>query len=134
MLRAGPSLQIVADNSKHINESGNAASSNDGKHFDLISFDPRGINNTTPALSCFPDMVSRQNWESLEQAIGFSMNESESTFQRSWSQRYAWGSSCSDLNAHFGQYVSTAYVVRDMVEIVEKHGWLSILGIITKTN
>ena len=123
MLRAGQSLQIIADGSKHVNESRDAAAvSDEVKYFDLVSFDPRGINNTTPALSCFPDMVSRQSWEATEQAIGYSMNDSESAFQQSWSQRYALGASCSAINAHVGKYVSTASVVRDMVEIVEKHG------------
>lgn len=103
------------------------------KYFDLIGFDPRGVNNTTPGFSCFKDRISRQAWNVRKQATGSSIHDSEATFQMVWAEKRAIGMSCSVLNAtvpallvngneHLGQYISTASVVRDILEIVERHG------------
>ena len=107
--------------------------SSEDKYFDLIGFDPRGVNNTTPGFSCFKDRISRQAWQIRKQAIGSSIHDSEATFQTVWAENRALGMSCSGLNStvpallvngneHLGQYISTASVVRDLVEIVERHG------------
>ncbi|KAL9119270.1 MAG: hypothetical protein Q9187_004176 [Circinaria calcarea] len=107
--------------------------SSEGKYFDLISFDPRGVNNTTPGFSCFKSRLSREAWNIEKRATGFSIHDSEATFQRVWAEASAIGLSCSGLNAtvpalrvngneHLGHYISTVSVVRDMVEIIERHG------------
>jgi len=55
LLRNGKSIQTIADSDEEVLRSEPASSS--AKYYDIISWDPRGINHTTPAIHCFPDVV-----------------------------------------------------------------------------
>jgi pimeloyl-ACP methyl ester carboxylesterase len=93
-------------------------------HFDVIGFDPRGINNTTPTISCFPDDGARQFWAVQSQAQG--MLSDNRTFPYVYGRTEALAKSCSQLIGHeqeeIGRYVSTPNVVQDMVAIIEALG------------
>ena len=102
------------------------------KYFDLLSWDPRGVNHTTPAVQCFSDSFHRESWNSQLAAIGLDLSD-DAVFSSVWSRTRALSASCSqpskesDLDLlldgeHVGQFTSTANVVRDMVEIIERHG------------
>ncbi|KAI9741172.1 MAG: hypothetical protein M1834_002885 [Cirrosporium novae-zelandiae] len=102
------------------------------KYFDVMSFDPRGVNNTTPRFSCFPDQLSQRVWEVQKDAIGL-LGSSNVSFDQKWSHSVAFSSACSNnpytipststINfGHVGEYLNTAPVVRDMIEIIERHG------------
>ncbi|MCJ1316800.1 hypothetical protein MMC15_002121 [Xylographa vitiligo] len=104
----------------------------DEKYFDVLGWDPRGVNNTTPGHGCIPDPVAQRNWMSQNNAIGFSL-EDEDVFRNVYSRGRLLGQTCANTDSasvvnrvngkeHLGQYVSTANVVRDMVEIIERHG------------
>ena len=99
--------------------------SEDGKYFDLISFDPRGIMHSKPAVHCFADLRLDQVWQTrvMEEGV-FSV--SDAAFGRLWSMGIARGQSCAlpvlDGVPDIRKYVSTAYAARDMLEIVERHG------------
>lgn len=121
LLGRGTSLQVIADSGARISAETPITNSKD-KYFDIIGFDPRGVNNTTPALSCFPDLLAYQTWSALDWSIGSSMNDSEAAFQNIWAHHTAAGASCSELNKDVGRFVSTASVARDIIEIAEKHG------------
>ena len=69
---------------------------------------------------------------SQNNAIGFSL-EDEDVFRNVYSRGRLLGQTCANTDSasvvnrvngkeHLGQYVSTANVVRDMVEIIERHG------------
>jgi pimeloyl-ACP methyl ester carboxylesterase len=90
------------------------------KYFDIISWDPRGVNNTTPHLNCFPSTFSQDVWNYQAEADGFDTNSS-SAISNMWarSKAIAAGCSSSDEIAH---HMNTPPVVRDMVEIIERHG------------
>lgn len=97
-----------------------------GKYFDIVSFDPRGVNNTTPALECFPDAFNRQTWALRFLDAGL-LWDSESTVGLEWARAGAMGASCSAGRMGDGSilpYVNTAQVVGDMVDIIEKEGEL----------
>ncbi|KAI5275952.1 hypothetical protein E4T47_01072 [Aureobasidium subglaciale] len=95
----------------------------EGKYFDLISFDPRGVGLSTPNLACFggnsilEQVWSIRNWE--EGSFGIS----DVAFGRLWAMSKAKSGSCStNVKEHdIKRYVTTAYVARDVLEIVEKH-------------
>ena len=127
MLKYGVDLQFILDNKADI-----TAIKTQGKYFDVMSFDPRGVNNTTPVFSCFPDLPSRLAWDLQRDTIGAAINSNES-FRQAWAYLQAQSNSCSNVHSagglntvsngeHLGEYVSTASVVRDMVEMIERHG------------
>ena len=131
-LRYIEKLQKIIDTEIVVDASVHSSSPLNGKYFDFLSWDPRGVNNTTPHFSCFPSELTQQVWESTNEAINFDPDQPKD-FKTIWSRTRAVFSSCSSLDAsgayntvngndHLGRYLSTASVVRDMVEIIEKHG------------
>ncbi|KXT03856.1 hypothetical protein AC578_8945 [Pseudocercospora eumusae] len=97
----------------------------DEKYFDLISFDPRGVQNSTPTMNCFQDSSIAQAWQLriMEQGV---LGASDAALGRLWSMATAHGGSCSlpreDGAADIKEYMSTASVARDMVSLIEAHG------------
>lgn len=117
----GTHLQTVLDSPLSLaHESSPAA-----KYFDILSFDPRGINNTTPELRCFPDAFNRQTWQLRFTDMGL-LWDSESIVGLEWARASALGASCSagQNEDRIMPFVTTAQVVQDMVEIIEKEGEL----------
>jgi pimeloyl-ACP methyl ester carboxylesterase len=120
-LAIGKILQQVVD-APHNLTSG--APSSSGKYYDIIGFDPRGVNNTTPAANCFPDDSSLSIWLQRADAQGFPY--SNETFANSWSRHASFAGSCTwrlgddDDNEvmGIGRYLNTPSVVEDMRAIV----------------
>ncbi|CAD0085682.1 unnamed protein product [Aureobasidium vineae] len=95
-----------------------------GKHFDLISFDPRGIGLSTPRVACFQgNPILEQVWGIRDWELG-SFSASDIAFGRLWAMSRAKGESCTIITDEpdIKRYVTTAYVARDILEIIEKHG------------
>jgi pimeloyl-ACP methyl ester carboxylesterase len=72
-----------------------------------------------------PDSPSLWSWELREQTEGI-LGSSDAALGRLWSMNHAYGSSCKQAmddeeGPDIKQYMSTASVARDMLEIVEKH-------------
>lgn len=125
VLAAGRDLQTIVDAEESPDTTENTTQA---KYFDLIGFDPRGVNNTTPGFSCFPDLSSQVAWELQMEADGM-LGSSESSFMRHWQRAQALNSGCS-LNLAtppagedeaLGNHVNTVPVARDMLEIMEHH-------------
>lgn len=99
--------------------------SENAKYFDLISFDPRGVTYTSPQIRCSPDELWSQSWELRTTTEGI-LGSSDASFGRLWSMAKAKSASCSlpreDGEPDIKQYMTTAYVARDMLELIEKHG------------
>ncbi|KAH9838837.1 TAP-like protein [Teratosphaeria destructans] len=93
------------------------------RNFDIIGFDPRGVNNTTPFLSCAPNHLEAARQAIEEDAHGF-IDSSDTAFDYIWARKRAWADDCSRRAAAqgIGKHVSTAPVARDIIEIVERHG------------
>ncbi|KAF1836666.1 alpha/beta-hydrolase [Decorospora gaudefroyi] len=99
--------------------------SGDAKYFDIIGFDPRGIGWSEPAARCMPDQPSSWSWNLREENEGL-VESSDAALGRLWSMTHAFGASCKLAeDDHDGpdikQYMSTASVARDMLEITERH-------------
>lgn len=116
VLQRGRAIQTIVDGSGDGGE-------DDQKYFDIISFDPRGVKETTPNLHCFPDAFSQQVWLLDRPGYG-ELYESNTTFSLEWARTEALGQSCTaDRDSEdMVPYVNTAQVVEDMVEIIERHG------------
>ncbi|KAH1491352.1 hypothetical protein KXV94_008810 [Aspergillus fumigatus] len=99
------------------------------RYFDIIGFDPRGVNNTTPGFSCFPDSFSQRNWELQVEADGM-LGSSDDSLMRNWQRAVALGGACSKALQYapegtdeaLGDHLNTPPVARDMLEIIERHG------------
>ncbi|KAL4990736.1 TAP-like protein-domain-containing protein [Aspergillus falconensis] len=122
-LLSGPNLQTITDATvvpTNISQS--------GLYFDIIGFDPRGVNNTTPSFSCFPNLFSQKNWELQAEADGM-LGSSANSFMRNWQRAIALNTGCSraistpSINGDaLGEHTNSPPVARDMLEIVERHG------------
>lgn len=96
-----------------------------GPQFSILGFDPRGINNTTPSMSCFHTAVSRKVWglKSDDRVLGSSGSGEE--ISEAYSRAKVVGEICENALggeglAGVGKHVGTAVVARDMLEITER--------------
>jgi pimeloyl-ACP methyl ester carboxylesterase len=95
-----------------------------GKFFDIVSFDPRGVGFSTPNVHCFADSGLDQGWQLRVMEEGV-LGASDATFGRLWSMAKARAGSCSlplGEGKDIKPYVTTAHTARDMLELIEKHG------------
>lgn len=96
-----------------------------GKLYDIVSFDPRGVNNTTPRLRCFRDAFAQQVWQLGATDYGL-LWDSERVVGLEWARAAALGQSCAhgddDDDEGMLRYVNTAQTVEDMRHLVEKLG------------
>lgn len=123
----GKDLQSVVDAPEYPEtlttwEQQNASSA---KYYDIIGFDPRGVAHTEPRAACMADFPSAWSWTLREDAEGL-LGTSDAAIGRLWSMSHAFGGSCAAaMEAEGGpdikQYLTTASVARDMLELVEKH-------------
>jgi pimeloyl-ACP methyl ester carboxylesterase len=96
------------------------------KRFDVMSFDPRGMGSSTPAADCFASEAERQlyNAQSLGALLGGRETDlSDASVARKRANAQALGHKCM-LPGPDGyvvqEFMSTASVARDMLQIVDK--------------
>jgi pimeloyl-ACP methyl ester carboxylesterase len=97
----------------------------DRKHYELLSFDPRGVHHTTPSVACFGDSLSRQVFETKMSALD--TLDSTEAINFKWAAIDGFGSLCAGEEvagyadgSNIRSYVSTRLVARDMIAIVDK--------------
>jgi pimeloyl-ACP methyl ester carboxylesterase len=121
MLSEGQNIQTILDSPVNpADESSDAANS---KYFDILSFDPRGVNNTTPGLHCFPSAFNQDAWLRSHTDYGL-LWDSDSVVGMEWARATALGTSCSQEEAgkEILRFANTPQVVEDIVEIIEREG------------
>ena len=91
------------------------------KKYDILSFDPRGVQYTTPRADCFGDGFARDAWGLENRGIGL-LDSSDDSLKRHLALFKAFGSLCEDTlrDSEILRHVSTAAVSRDMVEIIDR--------------
>lgn len=89
----------------------------------MISFDPRGVNNTRPFFSCFPDYISAITFGIENDAAGV-FDSSDVAFDMYWARNREMAADCSRraVELGIGEHMATASVARDIIEIFERHG------------
>ncbi|KAI8961809.1 TAP-like protein-domain-containing protein [Daldinia sp. FL1419] len=102
LLEAGELLQNVADGEKH---------------YEILSFDPRGVGYSTPKADCYNDELARDVTTLSLRGMG-PLSGGESVVRRQAALFGAYGTLCKDEKIH--GFMSTASVARDMVQIVDK--------------
>lgn len=96
------------------------------KHFEILSFDPRGMKFSTPSTACLNDDAARTALMTMMTDVG-DIETSKHAFDVKWSIGTGLGRLCEQTSngkfpdgTNIHQFVSTALVARDMVEIVDQ--------------
>jgi alpha/beta hydrolase fold len=89
----------------------------DSKHFDLVSFDPRGVLNSGSDANCFSNPLQRDLWNLKSHEEGH-LDSGNRALGLQWAKAKALGTMCA--TAEIGKYMGTASVVRDVLEIVDR--------------
>ncbi|KAK1974788.1 TAP-like protein-domain-containing protein [Colletotrichum cereale] len=124
----GPGVQgisfLTGPLSAHLSSTINGNES-DGKVFDLVSFDPRGVGLSTPRTSCFEDPIARQLWHQLG-SVYDGIDVSDGPFDQLWARTLSLGKLCdpgnSTAKALALSTVATPFVARDMLAMIEQSG------------
>lgn len=87
-----------------------------GEGFHLLSFDPRGVNSSTPIASCYPDDRTRQKLSRVRSlhVIG------DSPEVYAWAQNFA--KACPDTMGEYAKYLNTPQTAADMNSILDALG------------
>lgn len=96
-----------------------------GRTHSVIGFDPRGINNTTPATTCFPSEAARVIWWLRGRVMGYSIDHQDVGIE--FARAKSLGSVCEEvINGGGGAaFAGTPNVARDMLAIVDA-SWKSV--------
>ncbi|KAJ5721253.1 uncharacterized protein N7483_009187 [Penicillium malachiteum] len=86
-----------------------------GDGFHLVSFDPRGVNSSTPTAFCYPDPETRKELSRVR-----ANDASDSPEVYAWSQNFA--KACSDTMGEYGKYINTPQTAADMNSILDALG------------
>jgi pimeloyl-ACP methyl ester carboxylesterase len=87
----------------------------DGR-FDVLGWDPRGVNMSLPTAACFPHNVDREYWSLLAGQYRKS-SEPMRQLETSDAMNNATFYACQRRLGDFGRFVSTTSVVRDLEQI-----------------
>lgn len=82
----------------------------------------RGVARTTPRVNVFPDDAEEAAWRLREQGDPLP-NTTADAVSRLWAKAQVYGSIANQTTAHASPYVSTALTARDMLSIVQAHGY-----------
>lgn len=94
------------------------------RHYEIVSFDPRGIGFTTPLADCFGDnSFARDEWQlEVRGTDGLGGGRASLAYNRALHE--ANGKRCSAVDGKEGstvfEYLGTPSVVRDMVEMLDR--------------
>ncbi|KAJ8516392.1 hypothetical protein ONZ45_g6288 [Pleurotus djamor] len=98
---------------------GKALSQLVGPHFDVVSFDPRGIGLSTPRASFFDSDIERKLWGSPPFTV---LNASVDGVHRAWARAQIIGRLVEKQDSSGFEHLTTENTARDMLRIVEAHG------------
>ncbi|KXH53627.1 hypothetical protein CSIM01_07665 [Colletotrichum simmondsii] len=95
--------------------------SGSSKKYEMLSWDPRGVQFTTPVADCYEDELARDTDNIQRLAIG-PLDASPDALRRQWARIQGYGRLCTEKpgNGSIIPFATTASVCRDMVEMVDK--------------
>ncbi|GJJ06152.1 hypothetical protein Clacol_000341 [Clathrus columnatus] len=91
-----------------------------GDEYDIVGFDPRGIGATTPKVSSFLNDIERSIWDAGAPPL---VNSTSDAFIKFYSRANISGQLAFSRSKHAAEYVSTANVARDMLNITNAFGF-----------
>ncbi|EGR48346.1 uncharacterized protein TRIREDRAFT_121968 [Trichoderma reesei QM6a] len=90
------------------------------RHYEIISFDPRGIGRTAPASDCFDNNLLARDAFLLENRGNGALTNGDGVIAYSMAIMDAFGQRCQQAGEDAMAFVGTPNVARDMVEMVDK--------------
>jgi pimeloyl-ACP methyl ester carboxylesterase len=97
------------------------------RHYEVVSFDPRGVGSSTPSATCFDDPFGETTFRA---AYGPDANvgDSDAMLRLHWAAAKGRAKLCEERSAHdklangenIREYMGTPEVARDMLELVHK--------------
>lgn len=88
----------------------------DGK-FDVLGWDPRGVNASLPALACFPHNINRDHWTLMTGQYFEASIAPRMQLELVDALNDAAFMACHELYGDFPRFAGTAFVVRDLERI-----------------
>ncbi|KAF2755694.1 alpha/beta-hydrolase [Pseudovirgaria hyperparasitica] len=85
--------------------------------YDVLGWDPRGVNASLPSVSCFPYDSERDRWSLLGGTYRETASSPDSQLAIADAMNEAVLNACREKYGDFARFVSTAFVARDMEEI-----------------
>jgi pimeloyl-ACP methyl ester carboxylesterase len=93
------------------------------KHYEILSFDPRGVGESVPSADCWEDLLGRYMFQRELIGLG-NFTATDETFARYLAKQKQFAEHCKltgDQYEHdIRDYMSTTTVARDMLHIVDK--------------
>lgn len=87
-----------------------------GEGFHLLSFDPRGVNSSTPQATCYPDKDTRRALSQVRDSRVIEDSPEAYAFAQNFVQ------ACADTMGEHGLYVNTPQTAADMNTILDAVG------------
>ncbi|KAK8070786.1 hypothetical protein PG997_010989 [Apiospora hydei] len=99
-----------------------------GGRYDVLGWDPRGVNTSQPAVSCFPHDADRDRWAlaMLKHRVAAVSNKMQLDLMDAFNA--ARFRACWERHGDLGRFVSTAFVARDVEEIRKALGEEELTG------
>jgi pimeloyl-ACP methyl ester carboxylesterase len=88
-----------------------------GGKYDVLGWDPRGVNSSLPAISCFPYNADRDRWSLLTGQYREVSASPMAQLELADAMNEAVFRACLERHGDFARFVSTAFVARDVEEI-----------------
>ncbi|KAK0710464.1 Alpha/Beta hydrolase protein [Apiosordaria backusii] len=95
-----------------------------GENFNLLSFDPRGVNSSSPYVKCHPTpedkALAGQNSRSRSNRSNpYNLTESSAAY---WLSSLTYTQTCKDTMGEHGEYINTPQTAADMNSILDAVG------------
>ncbi|TID17824.1 Alpha/Beta hydrolase protein [Venturia nashicola] len=99
-----------------------------GGKYDVLGWDPRGVNASLPAVSCFPYNADRDRWSLLAGQYREVSASPWAQLELADTMNDAIFKACREIHGDIARFVGTAFVARDMEEIRKALGEEELTG------
>lgn len=96
--------------------------------FDVLGWDPRGVNASLPAVACYPSSAHRDRWSLLAGQYREASASPEMQLEIADSMNEAFFKACWERHGDLGRFVGTTFVARDLEEIRKALGEDELTG------
>lgn len=96
--------------------------------YDTLGWDPRGVNASQPAISCFPYDADRDRWSMLTGLFLEESTDPDTLLRWADAMNNATLRACRERHGDLGRFMTTALVARDLEEIRKALGEPELTG------